>query len=209
MNDSPRLFSSQLEIQKREKRIFSPNVVTLNTWVSELKTRLGSGAIIPWFDPDDGGVNAKILWLLEAPGPKSTRERGGSGFISCNNNDQTAQNTWETRQEAGVDRRFVVHWNVIPYYIGTNTKIRAFNPSDIAAGGPLLLDLLDLLPHLKVVILGGEAAKKGWHEFAPKTSKLISLECPHPSPTNINTRPGNREKIIRAWREALSIIQNS
>ena len=79
--------------------------------------RLGPNAIVPWFDPEDGGCEASILWLLEAPGPKATRERG-QRIISCNNNDGTAQNTWETREEAGVSRKLVVHWNVIPYYIG-------------------------------------------------------------------------------------------
>jgi hypothetical protein len=60
-----------------------------------------------------------------APGPRSTRERGGSGIISCNNNDGAAENTWRTRTEAGIDRHLVVHWNVIPHYLGNETWIRA------------------------------------------------------------------------------------
>ena len=46
------------------------------------------------FDPADGGVEARILWLLEALGPKATRERGGSGIISCNNNDGAAETAY-------------------------------------------------------------------------------------------------------------------
>jgi uracil-DNA glycosylase len=182
-------------------------VEPLNTWVRDLRKRLGPDAIVPWFDPADGGYQARILWLLEAPGPKATRERGGSGFISCNNNDATAQNTWETREKAGVSRKLVVHWNVIPYYIGTDTKIRAHNPKDIAAVGPFIEELISLLPHLKVVILGGEAARKAMQDLAPRHIKFQVIMCPHPSPPNVNTRPGNRERIVNAWREALKYVE--
>ncbi len=208
MIDQPRLFRNPNEVEQREAEIFSNNVAPLNTWVSELKIRLGSDAIVPWFDPQDGGCEAQILWLLEAPGPKATRERGGSGFVSCNNNDGTAQNTWETREEAGVSRKLVVHWNVIPYYLGSSTKIRAHNLNDIAAAGPLLIELLNLLPRLQVIILGGEAARKVWQDFAPVHTALHIIKCPHPSPTNLNTRPGNRELVIKAWQDALKYVEN-
>ena len=207
MIDQPRLFRDPSEVERREAEIFSNNVAPLNTWVRELQIRLGPNAIVPWFDPQDGGCEAQILWLLEAPGPKATRERGGSGFVSCNNNDGTAQNTWETREEAGVSRKLVVHWNVIPYYLGSSTKIRAYNPNDIAAVGPLLIELLNLLPRLQVVILGGEAARKVWRAFAPVHTTLHIIECPHPSPTNLNTRPGNREQVIEAWQDALKYVE--
>jgi uracil-DNA glycosylase len=207
MTDRPRLFRDSKEVLRREAELDSQHVLPLNDWVRKLRKRLGPDAIVPWFDPQDGGCEARILWLLEAPGPKATRERGGSGFISCNNNDGTAQNTWETREEAGVSRKLVIHWNVIPYYIGTNTKIRAYNPHDIAAVGPYIEELVRLLPHLKVVILGGEAARKVWQDFAPRHMKVHVIVCPHPSPTNVNTRPGNREQIVNAWRSALKYAE--
>ncbi len=207
MADRPRLFRDPKEVKKREAGIFSTRVAPLNNWVLNLRERLGPKAIVPWFDPEDGGTEAKILWLLEAPGPKATRERGGSGFISCNNNDGTAQNTWETRELAGISRKLVVHWNAISYYLGSSTKIRAYDKDDIAAVGPLITELLDLLPKLQVVILGGKAASKVWQNYAPQGNRLIIIECPHPSPTNLNTRPGNREQVIEAWQEALSYVK--
>ncbi|HXC76988.1 MAG TPA: uracil-DNA glycosylase [Candidatus Acidoferrum sp.] len=177
----------------------------LNEWVRELRARLGAGAIVPWFDPADGGIRARILWLLEAPGPKATKERGGSGIVSCNNNDQTAQNTWETRVEAQVSRLDVVHWNAIPYYLGTSSRIRSHVPSDVSAVGPLMAELLALLPRLQVVVLGGSAARKTWDKFGPKDLKTI--DSPHPSPTNVNTRPGTREAIVKAWRSAQAVLE--
>jgi len=170
--------------------------------VRELRLRLGDQAIVPWFDPEDGGVAASILWLLEAPGPKATRERGGSGIISCNNNDGTAENTWRTRDKASVGRDIVVHWNVIPHYLGSATKIRAWDSDDVAAVGPLLGELLSLLPDIRCVILGGGAAQAAWRDHGPPGVRMHVIKCPHPSPTNVNTRPGARDLIVEAWREA-------
>lgn len=203
MRDQDRLLRDPNEVLLREMEIDLPHVAPLNNWVRSLRKMLGPDAIIPWFDPRDGGCDAQILWLLQSPGPKATRERGGSGFISCNNNDITAKNTWETREEAGVPRKMVVHWNAIPYYIGTATKIRAYDHNDIAAVGPLLSDLLNLLPRLRVVILGGKAAQEVWRNYAPTDKTFHIIECPNPSPSNLNTRPGNRALIVDAWREAL------
>lgn len=207
MIDQPRLFRDPNEVTRRETEIFANNVASLNTWVCKLQIRLGPNVNIPWFDPQDGGCEAQILWLLEAPGRKATREHGGSGFISCNNNDGTAQNTWKAREGAGVSRKLVVHWNVIPYYLGSSTKIRAYDPHDIAAVGPLLGELLDLLPRLRVVILGGKAANKVWRDFAPVNCPFHIIECPHPSPKNLNSRPWYREPIIKAWQDALKYVE--
>ena len=201
--DQPKSFKNPSVLAERNAQIDLPHVAPLNVWVRDLRARLGADAIVPWFDPADGGVDATILWLLEAPGPKATTQRGGSGFISCNNNDQTAENTWRTRDEAGVSRASIVHWNAIPAYIGSDAKIRAADPTDIAAAGPLLAELLDLLPALQVVILGGGAAQETWDAHAPAGHGLTVIRCPHPSPTNINTRPGNREKVVAAWGQAL------
>lgn len=206
VEDRPRSLRQPDLLAARLGRIDEPHVGPLNGWVRDLRRRLGATSIVPWFDPADGGVNAQILWLLEAPGPKATTERRGSGIISCDNNDGTAENTWRLRTEAGVDRRLVVHWNVIPAYLGTDTKIRAWDPTDVASAGPLLVELLDQLPKLRCVILGGGAAQQAWADHAPRGLQVEVIECPHPSPTNINTRPGNRELVLAAWQDALRAV---
>jgi hypothetical protein len=175
-------------------------------WVRDLRPRLGSDAFVPWFDPADGGQSASILWLLEAPGPRATRERGGSGVVSCENNDSTAENTWRTRVEAGVARSLVAHWNVIPHHLGSATSIRAWSRGDIAAAGPLLEELLSLLPRLRCAVLGGRAAQAAWRAHAPHGRPIVAIECPHPSATNLNTRPDARHQIVEAWRDALSAV---
>ncbi len=59
---------------------------------------VGSGALrergeleVPDFDPMDAGVEARILFLFEKPGPMTSKhktgKRVGSGFISRDNDD--------------------------------------------------------------------------------------------------------------------------
>ena len=200
--DLPRSFRSAQLLAERLRELDEPHVAPLNEWVRTLKARLGPRAIVPWFDPADGGVDAQILWLLEAPGPKSTSERGGSGIISCNNTDGAAENTWRARTEAGVDRRLVVHWNAIPYYLGTETKIRAWRSGDVANAGHMLVELVVLLPKLRAVILGGKAAQRAWYEHKPPGIHVREFSCPDPSVTNVNTRPEVWPRIVQAWRDA-------
>lgn len=200
--DRPRAFRDPMVLDSRLTRLREPHVAPLTDWVEELRRLLGDDAIVPWFDPADGGVAASILWLLEAPSRKATREFGGSGIVSPNNNDGTAANTWRTRDEAGVSRSAVVHWNVIPYYIGTASKIRAWTRTDIAAVGPLLSELLSLLPQIQCVVLGGRAAQTAWHDHRPEDVAALVIECPHPSQTNVNTRPCTWARIVEAWRLA-------
>jgi hypothetical protein len=205
MQDRPRSLRERAVLDERLAQLDEPHVEPLNKWVRQLRTRLGDQAIVPWFDPADAGIAASILWLLEAPGPKATRERGGSGIISCNNNDATAENAWRTRTEAGVTRDLVVHWNVIPYYLGDSAKIRAWDTTDLTAAGPLLRELLSFMPKVRCVILGGGAAQTAWRNHGASLAGQI-IECPHPSPTNINTRPAARTRIVEAWRQAKAAV---
>ena len=61
----------------------------LNRLVEEMNT--GREHLAPWFDPDDGGTSARALFLHENPGRRATTARD-SGFISADNNDDTAAN---------------------------------------------------------------------------------------------------------------------
>ncbi|MGH7717468.1 MAG: hypothetical protein ACREON_01305 [Gemmatimonadaceae bacterium] len=64
----------------------------------------GPEARVPDFDPWDGGTDAEVLYLLEAPGGKAVE----SGFISRNNPDETARNFFELNRAAGIPRQRTV-----------------------------------------------------------------------------------------------------
>ena len=96
--DQPRSLG---ELQRRMKMRYLPHVRRLNQLVDGLNTKNqphNEKYFVPYFDPMDGGIKAKILFLFEKPGPKTT----SSQFISRNNDDATAQNTFLCMQEAGL-----------------------------------------------------------------------------------------------------------
>jgi hypothetical protein len=148
---------------------------------------------VPDFDPTEAGVLAPVLLLLEAPGGKATRERGGSGFVSPDNDDATAENMWRLLREAGIERsRDVVTWNIVPWYLGSDTKIRQAAQRDLDEARPHLIELLGLLPSLVVAVLIGKRAAYGWRYLR---ATLPTIEVPHPSPRNLNSRPWSRAAI--------------
>ena len=177
--------------ESRLGQIREPHVSPLTEFVEELRTEAGPDAKIPYFDPWDGGVNAEVLFLLEAPGPRAVR----SGFVSRNNPDETAKNFFEINAAAGLTRKCTVIWNVVPWYIGTGTRIRAATPADLQAGLRPLPRLLGLLPKLSVVVLVGRKAERATSEITRARPDLKLLACPHPSPLYVNHAPANREKI--------------
>ncbi len=182
-----------------------PHIAPLTQFVRRLRSQRGGGESVPWFDPDEGGVGARILLLLEAPGPRATGPGGprpaaeGSGFISCDNNDQTAANLWALLDQAGVDRREIVTWNIVPWYVGDGTAIRPVSVADLEEARPALRELLSLLPEVRVVVLLGRKAAAGWQRAG---TDLPTIEAPHPSPQAVNPRPAAWAEIRSALIEA-------
>ncbi len=88
---------------------------------------LGAEYPIPDFDPCDGGIDSRLLILLEAPGRKAV----SSGFVSRNNPDPTAKNLCLELATVKIPRGVTAIWNIIPWYVGTAAKIRPVLPSDL------------------------------------------------------------------------------
>jgi hypothetical protein len=79
--------------------------------------RLRHSIEVPDFDPLDGGICARILILKEKPGPTTSASisgRVGSGFISRDNDDPTAEATFRFMSAAGIPRQETLMWNVVP-----------------------------------------------------------------------------------------------
>lgn len=201
--DQPKLLG---KIEAREARLLqlhAPHIAPLTNFVNELRSEAGPDAAIPYFDPWDGGVEAEILFLLEAPGPKAVN----SSFISRNNPDETAKNFFELSNSAGFLRKKTIIWNVVPWYIGTGQRIRAATPTDLQSGLMPLPRLLRLLPQLKAVILVGRKAEKAATSIAYENPNIKLFRCPHPSPMFVNRAAGNKDKILEVFCMAAKAIQ--
>ena len=153
---------------------------------------------VPDFDPLDGGIEARLLVLLEKPGRKVCPP-AGSGFVSRDNSDQTARTVHRFMAQAGVPRRGTALWNIVPWWNGT----AALTGAEKRLGGGELPSLLPLLPALRVVVLAGNPA---WEFGAPQLAGLglALFRCVHPSP-QARIGPSSRDAWLRLpqiWRGA-------
>ena len=128
-------------------------------------------------------------------------KRPGSGFISVDNDDQTAENCWQAREAAGlVDG--VLHWNIVPWYLGVAS--RKPTGAELKDGATELLGLMRLLPQLDTVVLSGRYAQTGWRRHLASSlhrSAVRVIETWHPSPLALN-QSGKRAEFVAALRLA-------
>jgi uracil-DNA glycosylase len=137
----------------RESGLLDPHVRPLTELILSWRAR---GLDVPNIDPDDGGVLARALFLLESPGPRAV----GTGFISRDNPDPSARNMTAALAGAGFDRVDTVLWNVVPYCISTREQNRNASSADIRAAAPFTQAFIDLLPKLKVIVFCGRRAQR-------------------------------------------------
>lgn len=190
--DAPKTLGCPEARQQRLAAIQMSHVAPLSAFVGNLRAEMGDGYEVPYFDPFDGGVKADCLYLLEAPGPKAVV----SGFISRNNPDETAKNFFLLNREAGIDRRRTVIWNIVPWYIGSGTRIRPANARDLGVAAPALVRLTSLLPFLYSIVLVGKKAATAESSIRSLVPNALVHVVPHPSPMFVNRLPGNRAILL-------------
>lgn len=201
---APRAHRDPREIERKRQLLDAPQIKPLSDFVRRLRSDRGD--LVPWFDPTEAGANARILLLFENPGRRADAAQG-SGFISADNDDQSAENMWGFFREAGIDRpRDIVAWNIVPWYLGDDRKIGDVRTRDIEEARPALLELFSLLPNLRVVILFGRKAQAGWRRARPPSDVPV-LEVPHPSGRWLNGHPEDRAVIVDALTEARRLAE--
>lgn len=198
--DRPYALKSLTERQRRLGMLNEPHIAPLVNYMTAVKTE-HPGKEMPYFDPCDGGVQAKVLFLLEAPGPQAV----GSAFISRNNPDPTARNMCELLHEAGISRVDTVAWNIVPWYVGDGKRIRAVENEDLRQSMPYVEGLLALLPNLKVIGLVGKKAQSARSHIRRFTSVPL-VDVHHPSAQNFNSRPYKIGEMREQLKEIVSLI---
>jgi uracil-DNA glycosylase len=198
--DMPYALGELTEVERRREMLSMAHVAPLVAYAHRVQAQREECAM-PLFDPCDGGVGARVLFLLEAPGPKAV----GSTFISRNNPDQTAKNMDSLLKEAGIARGDCLLWNIVPWYIGDGRRIRAVQKRDLAAAIPFLKELLGLLSQLAAVVLVGKHAASAGSTVRALTSVPI-YSCPHPSPKVFNVRPEKRIEALATLRRVAEFI---
>lgn len=195
---TPRPLSDPLEIQRRLGLLHEPHISELTHLVEQIH-EVERNHSVPWFDPMGGGVNAKVLLLLQDP---SDTAQNGTGFISPDNPDVTANNTTWFRDQARILPHELIHWNVIPW------MMRNTFAQEMTRALKYLIELRELLLALKVVICMGNNARDGWNRSYPGNKckpgwlewtewvqggdHLAVVNCPHPSHRGIGGANGTR-----------------
>ena len=175
--------------------LHEPHVVPLAAFVETLR-RAYPALEFPDFDPLDGGVNADLLFLLEKPGPKTSAGGNGSGFISRDNDNPTAEAILAFMKEAGLARERTVIWNVVP---GWNGTLR-ITTAELLAGLDDFKRLLPLLPKLRTIVLVGQKAQRAMALVKPLGLKI--LVSAHPSPQVRASQFDVWRRIPLIWAQA-------
>ena len=203
--DEPKSLAKPEARAIRMAGLTNPHIAPLTNFVDALRAEMGSNYGIPYFDPFDGGTAAEVLCLLEAPGAKAVE----SGFISRNNPDETAKTFFRINQEALIPRQRTISWNIVPWYIGSGSRIRPATSADIEMGLLRLKEVLELLPKLRAVVLMGRKAQRASARIATLRPSLRLFMSPHPSPLFVNNSPVNREKILFVFRQLAEFLNAS
>ncbi|WP_180970066.1 uracil-DNA glycosylase [Deinococcus planocerae] len=185
--------------QARLERSFEPHVSPLNRWAEQVQAK--SGRWVPFFDPEDGGVSARVLLLLETPGPAVSRTH----FVSVDNPDGTAENLRCLLHLSGLRRRDVAVWNAVPWQMSAGVVVTP-RPGQYADAVSLTRQVLGLLPDLRVVVLVGRHAGKVWPLIG---SPLPTLACPHPSPQNVNSRRESAALALGTLVQAYKLVSET
>jgi uracil-DNA glycosylase len=201
-DDRPRSMRDASVRERRKAMLHHPHIERLTSYAAKLRER-GPGEV-PEFDPLDGGVDARVLFLFEKPGPMTAYggKRPGSGFISRNNDDPTAEATFDFMERAGIPRKLTVTWNLIPRWNGT----RKITGQELCEGMKCLQELIGLLPRLRAVVMVGKSAAKARPYLAEKHPGLHLSCSAHPSPLVRAKFPDRWKGIPSQWAKVLGCI---
>lgn len=157
------------------RRRYDPSVRPINEYVDELRT--ARHVSIPYVAPTYGGVNARLLTLMQDPGPKTDlANRDGSGMICLENADLSAARQKFFLDKAGVDISEIVSWNAYPW-----PKPHPQTTQSDREAAEALRDFLTLTPHLAMVILNGTVAKRIWSVLTALDPTCTAQIRPYPT----------------------------
>lgn len=198
---TPRSLADPALLAARRRLMDSPHLGPLRHLVAQIAAE--TGAAVPDPDPLDGGVKARLLLLLETPGPAIR----GTGIVSRDNPTGTASNLFRFLQAAGIPRAESLIWNAVPWVIhAEGARNRPPRRYEIRAAAPYLVPLLASLPALHVVVLAGRVAGELEPSLATLRPGLPILRVPHPSPTFVCTAPSVAERIAAGLSQASAIL---
>ena len=122
------------------------------------------------------------------------------------NDDHTAHTMFQLIADSGVRREQLLLWNIVPWYVGDDHRIRGVKQGEIQEGADLLAELIELLPELAVVVTMGRAAASGWARVKGRNvSRIVTLGSWHPSGQALNGHPERSGHLLMTLHLAQQI----
>lgn len=169
-----------------------------------LRAGLACHGPVPHLDPCDGGNRARVLILLETPGPGVAAIR----FVSRDNRTGTAANLRRFCAAAGLRREDTVLWNAVPWIVHeAGSRNRPLHRAEITEGLAALPAFLALLPNLQAAVLAGRVAQQAARVVATACPDAAIFTMPHPSPIYVNTAPSISGVICGVLRQAAEALR--
>ncbi|WP_267357067.1 MULTISPECIES: uracil-DNA glycosylase [unclassified Methylobacterium] len=201
---APKSLADPVALAARRALITAPHIAPIRALAARISAE--RGAPVPMPDPLDGGVGARMLLLLETPGPAVLR----TGFVTRDSANGTAANLFRFLAEAGLSRADTLIWNAVPWLIHAEGALnRAPRRAEVVAAAPYLAPLLDLLPNLAVAVLAGRYAGDASPAITALRSRLPIIRIPHPSPTYVCTAPEVPARIRRGLSDAAALLDRA
>ncbi|WP_376099763.1 uracil-DNA glycosylase [Roseomonas sp. CCTCC AB2023176] len=170
------------------------------------RIRAATAKPVPEPDPLDGGVNARLLLLLETPGPRVRQD----AIVSRDKPGGTGTNLRRFLDGAGIARRDMLLWNAVPWIIHEpGARNRAPRPAEVRDGLAYLPPFLALLSNLCVIVLSGRTAAGAEATVRQCLPDIPVLIMPHPSPTIVCTSPAIGERIEATLAAAAAILRSA
>ncbi len=185
-------------IRQRYELLYLPHIAPLTQWIKNYKAK---GIDMPWIDPADGGVNARILILLQSPARSNLAPR----FVSQDNPGPSQQNLNSFLKQAKIKRENIIIWNTIPWLTLYNKNI-APTKENINKCIAIIKTLIPLLKNISIVILAGAVALQTRKFFVQAYPDVVLLSMPHPSPLSLCRSPSVSEKIKNTLYQAHLLV---
>lgn len=184
--------------QQQWEHRYASHITEINKYIDELSKE----SWLPYVAPHYGGKDARLLSVLSDPGPK-TCEDSGSGFLSMENDDPTAERIFNFFLEAGIGSSDIVPWNAYPWYINAKPST-----NQLKLRITRWLNIIRMMPKLKVIMLHGNSAKKGWKyllhhcPFIIDERRLTVIETYHTSSQALWCNAKERENRLKHLKQS-------
>jgi len=169
--------------------------MTENEFYAQLEKHKGDQYLIPHFDFSHGaGLDSKVLFLLESPGPQVRK----TGLISLRNNDLSARHLNEQLTKSRADLRDIVLWNIVPWILKNGTGFATPTADEIKDARQFTRKLFEVFQKITTIVFLGRKSQREMPFYSGHTTYRL-LAAHHPG-AQAMAQPGRWEENVAVFK---------